>query len=76
MRVRSLAPAGLVAPDTATTSKCNGSCATVWPPVAGQRSPAPSLTVTYRAGDRARACHRARPAGPLALPPASAGVME
>ena len=23
------------APDTATTSKCNGSCATAWPPVAG-----------------------------------------
>jgi predicted lipoprotein with Yx(FWY)xxD motif len=32
------------APDTSTTSKCTGSCATYWPPVAG---PAPGTPLGY-----------------------------
>jgi predicted lipoprotein with Yx(FWY)xxD motif len=32
------------APDTATTSKCNGSCATYWPPVKGPATAGPGVT--------------------------------
>jgi len=31
-------------PDTATTSKCNGSCATYWPPVKGPATAGPGVT--------------------------------
>ena len=34
------------APDTATTSKCNGSCATYWPPVKGPATAGPGVTGT------------------------------
>jgi predicted lipoprotein with Yx(FWY)xxD motif len=33
-------------PDTSTTSKCTGSCATYWPPVAGPVTAAPGVTGT------------------------------
>jgi predicted lipoprotein with Yx(FWY)xxD motif len=32
------------APDTATTSKCNGSCAAYWPPVPGPATAGPGVT--------------------------------
>jgi len=32
------------APDTATTSKCNGACAQVWPPVKGPATAGPGVT--------------------------------
>jgi predicted lipoprotein with Yx(FWY)xxD motif len=32
------------APDTSTTSKCNGSCATFWPPVKGPATAGPGVT--------------------------------
>jgi predicted lipoprotein with Yx(FWY)xxD motif len=32
------------APDTATTSKCNGACAQIWPPVAGPATAGPGVT--------------------------------
>ena len=32
------------APDTATTSKCNGSCAKYWPPVTGPATAGPGVT--------------------------------
>jgi predicted lipoprotein with Yx(FWY)xxD motif len=32
------------APDTATTSKCTGSCATFWPPVTGPATAGPGVT--------------------------------
>jgi predicted lipoprotein with Yx(FWY)xxD motif len=32
------------APDTSTTSKCNGSCATYWPPVKGPATAGPGVT--------------------------------
>ena len=32
------------APDTPTTSKCNGSCATYWPPVKGPATAGPGVT--------------------------------
>lgn len=32
------------APDTSTTSKCNGSCATFWPPVKGPMTAGPGVT--------------------------------
>ncbi len=31
-------------PDTSTTSKCNGSCATFWPPVKGPATAGPGVT--------------------------------
>jgi predicted lipoprotein with Yx(FWY)xxD motif len=31
------------APDTATTSKCNGSCAQIWPPVKGPATAGPGV---------------------------------
>jgi predicted lipoprotein with Yx(FWY)xxD motif len=31
-------------PDTSTTSKCNGSCATYWPPVKGPATAGPGVT--------------------------------
>jgi predicted lipoprotein with Yx(FWY)xxD motif len=31
-------------PDTSTTSKCNGSCATFWPPVKGPATPGSGVT--------------------------------
>jgi predicted lipoprotein with Yx(FWY)xxD motif len=31
-------------PDTATTSKCNGTCATYWPPVKGPATAGPGVT--------------------------------
>jgi predicted lipoprotein with Yx(FWY)xxD motif len=34
------------APDTSTTSKCNGSCATFWPPVKGPATAGPGVTGT------------------------------
>ena len=34
------------APDTATTSNCNGSCATYWPPVKGPATAGPGVTGT------------------------------
>jgi predicted lipoprotein with Yx(FWY)xxD motif len=34
------------APDTATTSKCNGACATYWPPVKGPATAGPGVTGT------------------------------
>ena len=37
------------APDTATTSKCNGSCATYWPPVKGPATPCCGVTGTVGA---------------------------
>ena len=33
-------------PDTATTSNCNGSCATYWPPVKGPATAGPGVTGT------------------------------
>ena len=33
------------APDTSTTSKCTGSCATYWPPVTGRAIAGPGVTV-------------------------------
>ena len=33
-------------PDTSTTSKCSGSCATFWPPVAGPAKACPGVTGT------------------------------
>ncbi len=33
-------------PDTSTTSKCNGSCATFWPPVKGPATAGPGVTGT------------------------------
>src|ERR1700722_8796339 len=35
------------APDTSTTSKCNGSCATFWPPVKGPATAMAGLTGTF-----------------------------
>jgi len=32
------------APDTATTSKCNGACAQIWPPVTGAVTAGPGVT--------------------------------
>ena len=32
------------APDTSTTSKCTGSCATYWPPVSGSPAAGPGVT--------------------------------
>jgi predicted lipoprotein with Yx(FWY)xxD motif len=32
------------APDTATTSKCNGACAQIWPPVKGPATAGPGVT--------------------------------
>ena len=37
------------APDTATKSNCNGSCATYWPPVKGPKRP-PALALTGKLG--------------------------
>jgi predicted lipoprotein with Yx(FWY)xxD motif len=34
------------APDTATTSNCNGACATYWPPVKGPATAGPGVTGT------------------------------
>ena len=34
------------APDTATTSKCNGSCAQIWPPVKGPATAGPGVPGT------------------------------
>jgi len=34
------------APDTATTSKCNGSCARIWPPVKGPATAGPGVPGT------------------------------
>jgi predicted lipoprotein with Yx(FWY)xxD motif len=34
------------APDTSTTSKCNGQCATYWPPVVGPVTAGPGVTGT------------------------------
>jgi len=36
----------LFAPDTATTSQCNGSCAQIWPPVEGPATAGPGLSGT------------------------------
>jgi predicted lipoprotein with Yx(FWY)xxD motif len=34
------------APDTATTSQCNGSCAQIWPPVKGPANAGPGVSGT------------------------------
>jgi predicted lipoprotein with Yx(FWY)xxD motif len=34
------------APDTSSTSKCNGACAQIWPPVSGPASAGPGVTGT------------------------------
>jgi predicted lipoprotein with Yx(FWY)xxD motif len=43
------------APDTPTTSKCNGSCATFWPPLIGTPSLGSGVTVTGQLGTIKRA---------------------
>ena len=48
------------APDTSTTSKCNGSCATYWPPVKGPATAGPGVTgklATIKRSDRLGAGH-------------------
>jgi predicted lipoprotein with Yx(FWY)xxD motif len=40
-------------PDTATTSKCNGSCATFWPPVKGPATAGAGVTGTLATIKRA-----------------------
>jgi len=41
------------APDTSTTSKCNGSCATFWPPVKGPATAGAGVTGTLATITRA-----------------------
>jgi predicted lipoprotein with Yx(FWY)xxD motif len=41
--------------DTATMSKCTGSCATYWPPVLGKVTPAPGTTLPHGFGTITRA---------------------
>jgi hypothetical protein len=48
-----------VAPDTATTSKCNGSCAQIWPPVTGPATAGQG--VTGRLGTSSGPMARSRP---------------
>jgi predicted lipoprotein with Yx(FWY)xxD motif len=43
------------APDTPTTSKCNGSCATFWPPLIGTPSLGSGVTLTGQLGTIKRA---------------------
>jgi predicted lipoprotein with Yx(FWY)xxD motif len=43
------------APDTPTTSKCNGTCATYWPPVIGTPSLASGVSLTGKLGTIKRA---------------------
>jgi predicted lipoprotein with Yx(FWY)xxD motif len=43
------------APDTPTTSKCNGSCATYWPPLIGTPSLASGVSLTGKLGTIKRA---------------------
>jgi predicted lipoprotein with Yx(FWY)xxD motif len=43
------------APDTPTTSKCNGECATFWPPVIGTPSLASGVTLSGKLGTIKRA---------------------
>jgi predicted lipoprotein with Yx(FWY)xxD motif len=53
------------APDTATTSNCNGSCAAYWPPVKGPVTAGPGVTGTLgtikRADGSAQATYNGRP---------------
>ena len=52
-------------PDTATTSKCNGSCATFWPPVKGPATAGAGVTGTLatikRADGSAQATYNGHP---------------
>ncbi len=43
------------APDTSTTSKCNGTCATYWPPLIGTPSLASGVSLTGKLGTIKRA---------------------
>jgi predicted lipoprotein with Yx(FWY)xxD motif len=53
------------APDTATTSKCNGACAQIWPPVSGPATAGPGVTgklgTITRTGGSAQATYDGRP---------------
>src|SRR5208282_3302842 len=53
------------APDTATTSKCNGSCATYWPPVKGPATAGTGVTgklaTVTRAGGSIQASYNGHP---------------
>ena len=53
------------APDTATTSKCNGSCAQIWPPVKGPSTAGPSvpgtLSTIARSDDTTQATYDGHP---------------
>jgi predicted lipoprotein with Yx(FWY)xxD motif len=53
------------APDTMTTSKCNGTCAQIWPPVHGPVTAGPGVTGTLatitRAGGAIQATYNGHP---------------
>jgi predicted lipoprotein with Yx(FWY)xxD motif len=53
------------APDTSTTSKCNGSCASVWPPVKGPATAAAGVTgklaTIMRSGGSTQATYNGHP---------------
>jgi predicted lipoprotein with Yx(FWY)xxD motif len=53
------------APDTATTSQCNGSCARIWPPVKGPATAGPSvpgtLSTIARSDGTTQAAYNGRP---------------
>src|SRR6185369_17511517 len=57
-------------PDTATTSKCNGSCATFWPPVKGPATAGAGVTgklaTIKRADGSAQATYNGHPLYPYA----------